>query len=134
MQVVNLDALAARLSILGVAPSSGACWRDRTSCTARNEVVRHETDDLSAGGESLLQLYVLLAAIADPVRNCRVSSHAFRPVCAASDRIFAFLDRVPDVGRNSNGPRLQRRAKEPSTVPTADGVHIEFATSASPTI
>jgi ATP-binding cassette subfamily B protein/subfamily B ATP-binding cassette protein MsbA len=58
--------------------------------------------------ESLLQLYVLLAAIADPVRKLSSVYTRLQSGWAAADRIFAVLDRQPRVRPNSEGPRLKR--------------------------
>src|SRR5436305_13472712 len=58
--------------------------------------------------EQLLQLYALLAAIADPVRKLSSVYTRIQSGAAASDRIFAFMDRQPKVLPNSSGPRLER--------------------------
>jgi ATP-binding cassette subfamily B protein/subfamily B ATP-binding cassette protein MsbA len=60
--------------------------------------------------ETLLNLYLLLAAIADPVRKLSSVLTRIQSGCAAADRIFAFVDRVPRVRNNSDGPRLHRPA------------------------
>ncbi|HJT78205.1 MAG TPA: ABC transporter ATP-binding protein, partial [Gemmataceae bacterium] len=57
---------------------------------------------------ALLNLYALLAAIADPVRKLSSVYTRLQSGVAASDRIFAFLDRQPRVRSNSDGPRLGR--------------------------
>jgi ATP-binding cassette subfamily B protein/subfamily B ATP-binding cassette protein MsbA len=62
--------------------------------------------------ESLLQLYCLLAAIADPVRKLSSVYTKIQSGAAASDRIFAFMDRRPRVGFNSEGPLLPRHARD----------------------
>lgn len=54
--------------------------------------------------ESLLQLYVLLAAIADPVRKLSSVFTKIQSGCAASDRIFFFMDKQPRVSANCEGP------------------------------
>ena len=58
--------------------------------------------------ESLLQLYCLLAAIADPVRKLSSVYTKIQSGAAASDRIFTFMDRQPRVRSNSEGPILPR--------------------------
>src|SRR5205807_7617250 len=60
--------------------------------------------------ETLLQLYALLAAIADPVRKLSSVYTKIQSGAAASDRIFTFIDRQPRVLSNSTGPRLVRHA------------------------
>lgn len=58
--------------------------------------------------ESLLQLYALLAAIADPVRKLSSVYTRIQAGWAASDRIFGFLDREPKILANGGGPCLER--------------------------
>jgi subfamily B ATP-binding cassette protein MsbA len=60
--------------------------------------------------ESMLQLYILLAAIADPVRKLSSVFTRLQSGSAAADRIFAFVDRLPRIKPNSDGPRLSRPA------------------------
>jgi ATP-binding cassette subfamily B protein/subfamily B ATP-binding cassette protein MsbA len=62
--------------------------------------------------ETLLQLYALLAAIADPVRKLSSVYTKIQSGAAASDRIFTFIDRQPRVLTNSAGPRLGRHAAD----------------------
>jgi len=110
MWVVNLDALASPIiELLGVAAISGALLagaylviRGEThlfGMRMTNQVLNHE---------SLLTLYLCLAAIADPVRKLSSVYTRILSGAAAADRIFAFVDRQPRVRGNSNGPRLPR--------------------------
>jgi ATP-binding cassette subfamily B protein/subfamily B ATP-binding cassette protein MsbA len=79
------------------------------------------TGELSIGGikmatekletESLLSLYALLAAIADPVRKLSSVFTRIQSAAAASDRIFAFMDREPKVQSPPGSPRLERHKK-----------------------
>ena len=129
MQVVNLDALAGPIiEVLGVIAVAAALLAGSYLVLQRETKLfgmKLTTYPLEA--ESLLQLYVLLAAIADPVRKLSSVFTRIQAGTAASDRIFAFLDRVPEVGWNSDGPRLRCWAAQPSTTsPAEDGVHIEF--------
>jgi ATP-binding cassette subfamily B protein/subfamily B ATP-binding cassette protein MsbA len=59
-----------------------------------------------------LQLYALLAAIADPVRKLSSVYTRIQSGAAASDRVFSFIDRQPKVQINSTGPRLPRHAAD----------------------
>ena len=110
MMVVNLNAIASPIvEVLGVAAVAGALLagaylvlRQETSLWG----VRMASQPLEP--ESLLQLYVLLAAIADPVRKLSSVYTRLQSGWAAADRIFAVLDRQPRVQRNSEGPRLGR--------------------------
>jgi ATP-binding cassette, subfamily B, bacterial MsbA len=61
---------------------------------------------------SLLQLYCLLAAIADPVRKLSSVYTKIQSGAAASDRIFSFMDRQPRVKLNSEGPLLPRHCRD----------------------
>jgi ATP-binding cassette subfamily B protein/subfamily B ATP-binding cassette protein MsbA len=61
--------------------------------------------------EELLQLYVLLIAIADPVRKLSSSYSKVQAGAAAADRIFDFMDRKPRVQSNPFAPRLERHCK-----------------------
>jgi ATP-binding cassette subfamily B protein/subfamily B ATP-binding cassette protein MsbA len=56
--------------------------------------------------EALIQLYVLLAAIADPVRKLSNVYTRIQSGAAAADRIFNFYDLKPSVATNQDGPRL----------------------------
>jgi ATP-binding cassette subfamily B protein/subfamily B ATP-binding cassette protein MsbA len=110
MMVVNLNAIASPIvELLGVAAVAGALL------AGAYLVLRHETHLGSLRmlaqpmePESLLQLYVLLAAIADPVRKLSSVYTRLQSGWAAADRIFAVLDRHPRVHSNSEGPRLGR--------------------------
>jgi subfamily B ATP-binding cassette protein MsbA len=109
MRVVNIDALADPIiELLGVMAVAGAllfgAWL----------VLRHQLTY-----PTLLQLYVLLAAIADPVRKLSSVFTRLQSGAAAADRIFAFLDRQPRVTRNTDGPRLSRAELRPE--PGAEG-------------
>jgi len=60
--------------------------------------------------QTLLQLYVLLAAIADPVRKLSSVYTKMQSGFAAADRIFVVMDRRPRIGANSDHPRLHQVA------------------------
>jgi ATP-binding cassette subfamily B protein/subfamily B ATP-binding cassette protein MsbA len=130
MQVVKIDALTGPIiEILGVAAVAAALL------AGSYLVLQHETKlfgmKLTAyplEAESLLQLYVLLAAIADPVRKLSSVFTRIQSGGAAADRIFAFLDRQPEVTRNTDGPRLNRRtlARTGPVAAAEPAQHIEF--------
>ena len=61
--------------------------------------------------ETLIQFYVFLAAIADPVRKLSSVYAKLQGAEAASARIFEVYDREPTVMGNPNGPRLTVVAK-----------------------
>src|SRR5439155_19988080 len=62
--------------------------------------------------ETLLQLYALLAAIADPVRKLSSVFTRIQSGFAASDRIFAFMDKEAKVTPNCDGVVLARHHKD----------------------
>src|SRR5579884_4297589 len=110
MRVVMIDALADPIiEVLGVAAVAAALL---IGC---HLVLRGQTHLLGMrmtqqplDAESLLTLYGLLAAIADPVRKLSSVFTRIQSGCAAADRIFDFVDRRPRVRANSDGPRPAR--------------------------
>jgi ATP-binding cassette subfamily B protein/subfamily B ATP-binding cassette protein MsbA len=58
--------------------------------------------------ETLLQLYVALAMVADPVRKLSNVYTRLQSGAAAADRIFSYYDLQPRVRPNADGPRLPR--------------------------
>jgi ATP-binding cassette subfamily B protein/subfamily B ATP-binding cassette protein MsbA len=111
MLVVNIDALADPIiEVLGVVAVAAALL-------AGSYLVLQQKDSifglrLTNGlleAESMLTLYIFLAAIADPVRKLSSVFTRLQSGAAAADRIFDFLDRRPAVTANIDGPRLSRR-------------------------
>lgn len=108
MRVVKLNAITGPIiELLGVVTVAGALL------AGAYLVLRKDTRlfglQLSEGpmeAEALLQLYVLLAAIADPVRKLSSVYTKMQSGFAAADRIFAVLDRQPRVSANVEGKRL----------------------------
>jgi len=60
--------------------------------------------------ETLLQLYALLAGMADPVRKLSSVYTKLQSSAAAADRVFNYMDKAPQVQANSSGPRLPRHS------------------------
>jgi ATP-binding cassette subfamily B protein/subfamily B ATP-binding cassette protein MsbA len=110
MMVVNLDALSGPIiEVLGVAAVALALL------AGAYLVLGHQTHlfglrmtESPLEAEALLQLYALLAAIADPVRKLSSVYTKIQSGAAAADRIFHYIDRQPKVHANSNGPRIGR--------------------------
>jgi ATP-binding cassette subfamily B protein/subfamily B ATP-binding cassette protein MsbA len=111
MLVVNIDALADPIiEVLGVVAVAAALL-------AGSYLVLSQKDSLFGlrltsaplEPESMLTLYIFLAAIADPVRKLSSVFTRLQSGAAAADRIFDFVDRRPAVTANSDGPRLPRR-------------------------
>ena len=97
MMVVNIDALADPIiEVLGVAAVAVALL------AGSYLVMYNETHlfgiswlritDQPLDAEALLSLYILLAAIADPVRKLSSVFTRIQSGCAAADRIFAYID------------------------------------------
>jgi ATP-binding cassette subfamily B protein/subfamily B ATP-binding cassette protein MsbA len=125
MLVVNIDALADPIiEVLGVVAVAAALL-------AGSYLVMYQRDSLfglrlTSGpmeAESMLTLYIFLAAIADPVRKLSSVFTRLQSGAAAADRIFDFVDRRPTVSPNSDGPRLPRRV--PGSTPS-DEPFVEF--------
>jgi subfamily B ATP-binding cassette protein MsbA len=62
--------------------------------------------------ETLLQLYVLLAAAADPVRRLSNVYTRIQSGFASADRIFVYMDQEPKIQTNSGAPVLERHHKD----------------------
>src|SRR3989440_1270467 len=113
MMVVKLDAVAGPIiELLGVVAVAGALL------AGAYLVLRHDTHFFGMRmtsqpmeAETLLQLYALLAAIADPVRKLSSVYTRLQSGWAAADRIFAVMDKRPRVLGNSDGPRLKRHSE-----------------------
>lgn len=129
MLVVNIDALADPIiEILGAATVATALL---AGC---HLVLQHSTHlfgmrmtEQPLEAASLLQLYLYLAAIADPVRKLSSVFTRIQSACAAADRIFDFVDRRPRVKGNSEGPRLRRaELTAAGTPPRSQANYIEF--------
>jgi len=58
--------------------------------------------------ETLLQLYALLAAAADPVRRLSNVYTRIQSGCAAADRVFSYMDQEPKIQSNSDALVLER--------------------------
>jgi ATP-binding cassette, subfamily B, bacterial MsbA len=110
MWVVNLDALSSPvIELLGVLAIAGALLggaflvlRDQNHLFG----MRMTTDPLK--WDSLLQLYMFLGSIADPVRRLSSVYTRIQSGAAAADRIFAYMDRQPRVSGNANSLPLSR--------------------------
>jgi ATP-binding cassette, subfamily B, bacterial MsbA len=61
---------------------------------------------------ALTMLYAQLIGMADPIRKLSSVYTKIQSSTAACDRVFAALDRVPQVQPNPEGPRLDRHCKE----------------------
>lgn len=112
MLVIYIDALADPIiEILGAATVVAALLAGSyLVLNKQTHVFGIQFTSAPLESESLLQLYLLLGAIADPVRKLGSVFTRLQAGGSAADRIFAYLDREPKVRTNSNGPRLVRHS------------------------
>jgi subfamily B ATP-binding cassette protein MsbA len=110
MTLVRLDAMAGPIiELLGVIAIALALLAGAYLVLGKHtHILGLEMTKRPLEAETLLQLYALLAAIADPVRKLSSVYTRMQSGGAAADRIFAYMDREPRVQRNSSGPRLAR--------------------------
>lgn len=108
MLVVNIDALASPvIELLGVVAVAAALLAGAYLVLAhKTRLFGIQMIDQPLEAEGLLQLYALLAAIADPVRKLSSVYTRLQSGAAAADRIYSYLDRQPKVRANTNSPRL----------------------------
>ncbi len=113
MQVVNLDAASGPVvEVLGSFVVAGALLLGAYLVLQKNTHlfgIKMTSQPLEA--MALLQLYVVLAAIADPVRKLSSVYTRLQSGAAAADRVFALIDRQPRTLVNSDGPHLPRHAR-----------------------
>ena len=113
MRVVNIDALAGPIvELMGMLAIALALLAG--AYLVLNQKTHLFGLRMTSGqmeAETLLQLYVLLAAIADPVRKLSSVYTKMQSAAAGADRIFAFMDH-PTQSTNSMGPRLQNVTRE----------------------
>lgn len=113
-QVSNIDAFAGPMIewlgiiALSLALTAGAYLVIRQEKSIAGWNMRN---DEPLGFTELLTLYTLLIAVADPVRKLSSVYTKIQAGAAASDRIFALADKVPNIKTNSDGPVLPRHAK-----------------------
>jgi ATP-binding cassette subfamily B protein/subfamily B ATP-binding cassette protein MsbA len=110
MRVVTIDSLAGPVvELLGVLAVSVAIL------AGAYLVLRGKTDiwgvpmaNSPIEPETLIQLYALLAGMADPIRKLSSVYTKMQSAAAAADRVFVYMDKVPQVQSNSTGPRIDR--------------------------
>jgi ATP-binding cassette, subfamily B, bacterial MsbA len=113
MRVINLDAFTGPfmellgIAAVGVALLAGAFLVIR----GQTEIFGIRMTNQQLGFESLLALYMLLAAIADPVRKLSSVFSKIQTGAAATDRIYAMIERVALIKPNAEGPMIPKHAK-----------------------
>ncbi len=113
MKVVFLDSLAGPvIEFLGIAAVVGALLVGAyLVLNGKTHILGMRMLQQPMDSESLLQLYVLLAAIADPVRRLSNVYTRLQSGAAAADRIFHVSDMEAEVRKNSNGPIIARHSE-----------------------
>jgi ATP-binding cassette subfamily B protein/subfamily B ATP-binding cassette protein MsbA len=113
MRVITLEAISGPvMEMLGVLAIAGALLVGSYLVLNRETHIfgfRMTMEELEV--ESLLALYAALAAIADPVRKLSNVYTRMQSSSAASDRVFAFMDRTPRIRTQPGAPRLERHAR-----------------------
>ncbi|HZZ81632.1 MAG TPA: ABC transporter ATP-binding protein, partial [Gemmataceae bacterium] len=71
-----------------------------------------QISDQPLESETLIQLYALLAAAADPIRRLSNVYTRIQSGFASADRIFGYMDREPKIQLNSLAPSLERHHKD----------------------
>lgn len=122
MLVVNIDAVAGPIvEVLGMLTITGAILVGSYLVMQKEtHIFGMRMTSYPLEPETMVNLYVLLAAIADPVRKLSSVFTRIQSGRAASDRIFEFLDKSPRVRANSDGPRLTKPALAAPTTTPAD--------------
>jgi ATP-binding cassette subfamily B protein/subfamily B ATP-binding cassette protein MsbA len=110
MWVVNLDALAGPvIEVLGVTAVAAALLAGAYLVIGeQTHLFGMRMTDHPLKASALIQLYVYLAMIADPVRKLSSVYTRLQSGAAAADRVFAIVDRQPRVSGNAHAPRLLR--------------------------
>jgi ATP-binding cassette subfamily B protein/subfamily B ATP-binding cassette protein MsbA len=110
MLVVKIDALAGPIiELLGIVAVAGALLAGAyLVLRGGTHLFGLQMTNQQMDAATLLQLYALLAAIADPVRKLSSVYPKLQSGGAAADRIFSFIDRRPRVRPNIDGPRIDR--------------------------
>ena len=78
-----------------------------------------QISDQPLESETLLQLYVLLAAAADPIRRLSNVYTRIQSGFASADRIFKYMDQSPKIQSNSDTLPLERHRLAPVCRPQA---------------
>jgi ATP-binding cassette subfamily B protein/subfamily B ATP-binding cassette protein MsbA len=113
MRVIHIDAFTnPMIELMGVA-AVGLALAAGTYLvvTGNTHILGMRMSNEPLGFEALLQLYALLAAIADPVRKLSSVYTKLQTGGAAANRVFELFDRNPNVEANPEGPHLREVAK-----------------------
>ena len=109
MRMIHIDAFANPLiELLGVlAVSLALAAGTYLVVTGHTHIFGARMTSQPMSFATLLQLYAFLAAIADPVRKLSSVYTKLQSGEAAANRVFEMFDRMPTVGANPTGPRIE---------------------------
>jgi len=110
MWVVNLDALTSPVVevMTVIAIAAVFLFGAYVVLEKPTSILGIPIGDQGLEAETLLQLYALLAASADPVRRLSNVYTRIQSGWAAADRIFGYMDKEPKIQANSDSPVLER--------------------------
>ncbi len=113
MWVVKLDALSGPImEILGILAVAAALLAGAyLVMEKKTHLLGLQMTAYPLDAASLLQLYVLLGAIADPVRKLSNVATKISSAAAAADRVFAVMDREPKIRSDIDSVYLPRHAQ-----------------------
>jgi ABC-type multidrug transport system fused ATPase/permease subunit len=113
MRVVKLEAMSGpMMELVAVLAVAGALLGGAfLVLNQQTHIWGMRMSDTPLEPESLLALYALLAAVADPVRKLSSVYNRIQSGAAAADRIFDFMDRAPTVAGNPNAVQLPRHER-----------------------
>lgn len=113
MKIVKIDALSGPiLEVVAITAVSGALLvGGYLVLKSETMIFGMKMFDQPPHWVTLLQLYALLVAIADPVRKLSNVYNKMQSAAAAADRIFDYMDRPTKVSPNVQGPRLKRHSQ-----------------------
>ena len=113
-QVTNIDAFAGPMvELLGVAAIGLALTAGAYLVIEKQRRIfglNMSSDDLLTF-PTLLQLYVFLVAVADPVRKLSSVYTKIQAGAVAADRIFELYDKIPTITTNADGTVLPKHCK-----------------------
>lgn len=114
MWVVTLDALTSPIIEVMTVAAVGAVFLIGAYIVLvrPTKIWLFTISDQPLESETLLQLYGMLIAAADPVRRLSNVYTRIQSGFAAADRIFTFMDREPKIQPNSAAPALERHHKD----------------------
>jgi ATP-binding cassette subfamily B protein/subfamily B ATP-binding cassette protein MsbA len=116
MRVLRLDALTGPLlelfgiAAVGLPLLAGAYLVMNKTDAVPIGPVRLQLHEGELSFEALIQLYLFLGMVADPVRRLASVYSKIQTGAAAADRVYALADKTPRVTANADGPTVPKHA------------------------